>query len=220
MRVTPELDNGRKVVMNRPLAIQLSPTHFQKGEREMRNPKYPLLALVAYLALIGVLAISTARPGHTQGGKPPGPDVRVINKTTEPVPVTLQGSAQIDTSSPIPVRDVDQAAKQPVQIRLSVFSSLTYTVPAKKQLVIEFASGFFVPHVGLAETGLIVHFGDPAQAMFVSFAPTPTHYTAGVPDRFVYSQACRIFANPGSEVKVSGGESQSVVLSGYLVDTQ
>jgi hypothetical protein len=124
----------------------------------MRNPKYPLLALVAYLALIGVLAISTARPAHTQGGLPPGKDVRVINtaiepvpvtlKSPSPVPVTLQGTAQIDTSSPIPVRDVSNPALQP--FRASTIDSLDdgtdlgsaglTTVPAGKRLVIDFVT--------------------------------------------------------------------------------
>src|SRR5437762_3252684 len=124
-------------------------TRLQKGENEMRHPKYPLFAIVAYLALTGVLAISTARPGHTQAGHPPGPDVRVVNTTTEPVPVTLQspnpvpvrlqGSATIDTTNPIPVRDVDRHPQEPVQFSLFMPGpGGSYTVPAGKRLVIEY----------------------------------------------------------------------------------
>ena len=193
----------------------------------MRNPKYPLLALGAYLALIGVLAISTSRSGQTQGGLPPGKDVRVINKDTEPVPVTirspnpvpvtLQGSAHIDTSTPLPVQDVDNLSKQPIQFNLFV-GNLTYTVPANKQLVIEFISGFLVPKNGSAVTGLSVSFGSPAVPATHFFTPAPTHFDDGVPDSYVYSQACRILANAGSEVKIVGGQAQAAAITGYLID--
>jgi hypothetical protein len=38
----------------------------------MRNPKYAVYAIAAYLALVGVLAISTSQIGHTQGSSQQG----------------------------------------------------------------------------------------------------------------------------------------------------
>ena len=198
----------------------------------MRNPKYPLIALAAYLALVGTLAVTTSRPATGQNGQPHGPDVRVINKTTEPVPVTLQGTAgpvpvsiqgtaQIDTSSPIPVRDVDRQVQQPVQFSLFNPPGNTYTVPAGKQLVIEYVSG------GLGITSS----GGAFAEIFIEVSPGITHIIPGTPVSyadgnpgglgFAFSQPCRIYAGPGATVKFHG--SQGVLLStlnvsGYLVD--
>lgn len=66
-------------------------------DSKLLKPSYALSALGAYLALIGTLAMTTARPAYTQGGeRPAGPAVRVVNPATEPVPVSLRGAAQID----------------------------------------------------------------------------------------------------------------------------
>ena len=81
----------------------------------MQKAKATLLVIGAYLALVGTLAMLSPKSATGQKGGPPGPDVRVINLPTEPVPVTLRGVAQIETSTPLPVRDVDAAARQPVQ---------------------------------------------------------------------------------------------------------
>src|SRR5689334_2920041 len=106
----------------------------------VQKVKSVLLATAAYAVLIAVFAVTISGPGHSQSGKQPGPDVRVVNKPTEPVPVTLQGSAQIDTSSPIPVRDVDAVVKQPFQMTIhrtipdggNTDNGIVLTVPAGK----------------------------------------------------------------------------------------
>jgi len=199
----------------------------------MRNPRFPLLAIVAYLALAGLLAISTARPGSTQAGHPPGPDVRVVNTTAEPVPVTLQspnpvpvtlqGSATIDTTNPIPVRDVDRQPQQPVQFSLFIPGPSSYTVPAGKRLVVEYVSGGFViiPHGGVAATvGLEVRPGFDGHV----FAGVPSSYNDGAPAPdglgFTFSQSARLYAGPGKSLSLGGGGVQlaSMRVSGYLVD--
>jgi hypothetical protein len=47
-----------------------------------------------------------------------GPDVRVVNTQSEPLPVAIQGTAQINTSTPIPVKDVDHQSRQNAQYTL------------------------------------------------------------------------------------------------------
>ena len=41
----------------------------------------------ATLALIGAVAVSPSGPAYTQSGQPKGPNVRVVNMESEPVPV-------------------------------------------------------------------------------------------------------------------------------------
>jgi hypothetical protein len=204
----------------------------------MSNPKYPLLALVAYLALIGVLAISTARPGNTQAGRPAGPDVRVVNTpaeavpvsvqgtakidTSSPIPVTLQGSAKIDTTNPIPVRDVDRRPQQPVQFSLFEPSQRSYTVPAGKRLVIEYVSGGFgINSNGGAQAVVFLEVSPGSERHL--FPGTPVSYNDGLPGgvTFAFSQSARMFVGSGATISLSGCQGVllgSVNVSGYLVD--
>lgn len=136
----------------------------------MKNAKYTLFAALAYIALIGALAVTSARPVSGQKGGPPGPDVRVVNTTAEPVPVTLQGTGKftgdvnvvntpsvnianspivkVDTSTPLVVQEVGQVQKQFTQahsgfmlFKGSGTTVALYTVPAGKRLIIQHASG-------------------------------------------------------------------------------
>src|SRR5437870_5143289 len=59
-----------------------APTLFQKGESGMHNPKTPFLAIVSYLALVGVLAISTARPVSFSARTEDGVQVQADLETT------------------------------------------------------------------------------------------------------------------------------------------
>ncbi len=64
----------------------------------MLKSRYTLVASAACVALVGTFIVTTPLAGYSQGsgkGQPPGPDVRVINKPSEPVPVSLQGTGQI-----------------------------------------------------------------------------------------------------------------------------
>lgn len=64
----------------------------------MINTKRTLFAAAAYAALVGLAVLATPGSGHSEAqgnGQPNGPDVRVVNKPTEPVPVTLKGTGTI-----------------------------------------------------------------------------------------------------------------------------
>jgi hypothetical protein len=149
------------------LRLERSPKDTLRKESMMRNPKFTFLAFGAYVALIAAFAVTSARPAQTQSnGLPPGKDVRVINKETEPVPVSLQtpnpvpvslqspnpvpvsldGTVQIDTSQPIPVVDANAVALEPFQEQkttpgMTGFETISSTrfdpIPAGKRLVIE-----------------------------------------------------------------------------------
>jgi hypothetical protein len=197
-----------------------------QGEKEMRNPKYPLLAIGAYLALVGVLAISSPGTATGQKGGPPGPDVRVVNKTTEPVPVTLQGSAQIDTSSPIPVRDVDRVAQQPIQFEIAHNNGVDfkYTVPAGKRLVIEHVSGGANVQSGVMSSVSVETQMNGDNAIRHRFVLSFIGQT-GSAMFYGVTQPAHLYADPGTEVVVipnhppsATGPFVNLAISGYLVD--
>jgi hypothetical protein len=187
----------------------------------MRHPKYPLLALGAYLALIGVFAISTAIPGQTQGGKPNGPDVRVVNTGAEAVPISIQGTAQIDTSSPIPVHDVDNVAQEPFHAAFT--DAVPLTVPSGKRLVIEHVSGF----AGVFEAvTLAVSIETKLGGHTINHAfPVTLAFDNGDTRTYTFGSLTRLYADPGTTVRARvnltgnpAANSANCTLSGYLID--
>ena len=192
------------------------------------------------VSLTIMAAAVTVQSAFSAQTSPPGPDVRVINTQTNPVPVTLTGNLAVDTSTnaPLLVRDVDNPARQPV-IRLAddvnvlvgetQASKQMYTVPAGKRLVIEFVS--------------VRTFVDPGQKVFVevgvsdgqtsydiNLAPTlvgkfPAGNSGLFGDRSAISQQTRLYANAGDTVHAfvqknddTGAGQANINVTGYLVD--
>jgi hypothetical protein len=188
----------------------------------MTRRKY--LAKTGGVLLAASVLLGAARADQGQNADARrGPDVRVVNTQSEPVPVTLQGTARIDTSTPIPVKDLDHHPRQFVQFTLFAPGSGPYAVPAGKLLVIEFVSGSFATKssdpTSIGEALLRVRTG--ASDFSHVFAGTVTEYDNGVPSpfRFAFSQVCRIYAGAGSEVSLRGGFALGAInVSGYLVD--
>jgi hypothetical protein len=190
----------------------------------MKMTRWKYVAMTSGLLLAASVLLGSAGAGQGGSASPKGgPDVRVVNTQSEPVPVTLQGTTQIDTSTPIPVKDVDRQVRQPVQFSLYIPGNDSYTVPAGKQLVIEFVSGGFgtksseISSIGEA----ILSVSPGPLEVNHAFAGTVTAYENGAPFpyRFVYGQMCRIYASAGSNVSLRGGFLLgSMSISGYLVD--
>ena len=169
----------------------------------MRSPKVPLIAIGAYLALIGVLAVTSTGPAYTQSGQQSGPNVKVINTPAEPVPV----------------REVQSVDRQPVQIQVDIDKG--YEVPAGKLLVIEYISGSANTNGTFLGIGITTRLlSDPEEGRHV-LPITP--YGAGV---FGIAEKTLIFASPGTQIgrfeSRSGGTfgGFSATLCGYLVDVQ
>jgi hypothetical protein len=189
----------------------------------MKMTRWKYLAITSGLLLAASVLLGSAGAGQGGNADPKGgPDVRVVNTQSEPVPVILQGTAQIGTSTPIPVKDVDHHPRQSVQFSLFIPGSDTYAVPVGKQLVIEFVSGGFANNPSdVTSIGEALLTGSGASGFSHVFAGTVTAYENGVPTpyRFAFSQACRIYANAGSLVRLQGGFAfGSINVSGYLVD--
>jgi hypothetical protein len=168
------------------------------------------------------MSVAALAAGSSPAGQPQGPDVRVVNKPNEPVRVSLQGSAQIDTSSPIPVRDVDRLAREPVQFALFVPGPNSFTVPNGKRLVIEFVSGSFAITGSSGALAGVTLSLSPGSLSHV-FAGTPVSYNDGEAGglAFAFSQACLMHAAAGESVSVHGSQGVlflSLSASGYLED--
>ena len=199
-------------------------------------------AVLAGLALIvGLAALFT--PTSTQGqGKsgnaPPARDVIVVNT---PLPVTGTVSVSNLGSNPLPVRDVDNPARQPFQATLEEppvgAPPRVVTVPAGKRLVIEYVSANVIagdlqcgapPRYALTTTAAGV-----AQAHFFYPEFTGNVGSAGnVSRRYGLSQQTRIYADPNTQLALDIGVDSFPVcsflnlgigesglhISGHLVD--
>jgi hypothetical protein len=185
--------------------------------------------------LVAVITIIASGSATGQKGGPPVVDTRVVNTAAHPVPVTIQGSAQIDSDSPISVRDVDQPARQPFAATLhfvfedgnrNAFAHLG-VVPAGKRLVVESVSYKANVISGQIAEGAIRVTTNGKTCDYMVPPVFVRTFLAGATqvDRFLGEAAVRLYADPGTEVigvfdrfvtnKVGDGD---VTVAGYLVD--
>lgn len=138
----------------------------------MKKLKNYLAASVGVLLFVSVIALSIPQTGHSAAAAlAPDKDVRVINDTSEPVPVAVQGTPTVNAkqsgawavgingtptvevgnaaANPVFVRDVDRPTAQPFQREVTVTltegqggMNTEISVPAGKLLVIENVSVF------------------------------------------------------------------------------
>jgi len=155
---------------------------------------------------------------------------------------TLTGNgtqaSPLGVASPLEVRDLDNPARQPVQLRgtcnlnnmnvLCLTPPITYLVPQGKRLVIEYASMQADLQEGQSVT-MFIQIEIPAAALIGKLflplsAPAHDGVFAGGPFTSV-GQAVRMYANAGLTVVVNGlrnngtgTASYDVSISGHLVD--
>src|SRR5215472_9019893 len=183
----------------------------QKGVTKRTYAALVLLVLGGFMLFQAVRAESTPMQARTK----PGPqDVNVINPR----------------SSPVPVRDVDNAARQPFQshIQCSLNGSSacegTVTAPIGKELVIEFVSiDLFADSGVLAYPPRLAVPQSGSQELY--FFPLPQQIDDGSEAVFVGVHQTRLYVDPSGEVQLHCALSRSVSLgacsvaiSGYLVD--
>jgi hypothetical protein len=176
-------------------------------------PAFALLALGCFTLWGAVQAEPTplAKPSPTPS---PTQNVSVVNPTT----------------SPVPVRDVDNAARQPFEAAfICYFAGSTFcqntgiTVPSGKQLVIEFVSIEISTETTLKAKRLIMSttsFGSVAH-----YFPLSLTDDDGFHALFAGAHQTRLYFNPSTTMRVecevsaasSSGECFGSV-SGYLVD--
>ena len=193
----------------------------------MRNPHVPWIALGAVLLISGLVLMI---PRHAQAVDK-SVSVRVVNDSSEPVPVTLQGAAQIDTSAPVPVLDMDNGARQPFVSPISVhmapfFSSVhttVATVPAGERLVIETISmvGAELPTGEKFDVSITT---TAAGATADYAVPMTMTFSTGTVDVYNAFQSGHVYADPNTSIVVNtrrfasaGDANVSGTISGYLV---
>jgi hypothetical protein len=169
-------------------------------------------------------------------GPDPGVNVTVTNTSSQPVPVTLQGTNAITgsvtvTNTPnvnvqneVAVRSTDNPAQQAVQFATSFplngspnFGGLkddAYTVPAGKRLVIEYVATEFILN-GASSTGrglLSVDVTNPGSfktphALGTSSEAVPC---TGSQSCLVISKTVRIYAEPGAKIGFTASGTQTL----------
>ena len=190
----------------------------------MKQIKNSAVAVVGLFVVF--FAVAALIPALTQGQKsnvaPPPPtfDVKVVNTTAEPVPVAGTVNVANAVANPIAVRDVDNPARQPVQINES------YTVPEGKRLVIEYVSLELVATTqcellitSLSASGVLLHVYRPKFVGTSVIGPGPTAYW------YVASQETRAYVGQNRTVTLQiqrlAGCLPNIAhasATGYLVD--
>lgn len=194
-----------------------------------RGPKMTnkLIRIVSITSAVGLLAIAVVLlcpelvSGQGQGGG--GETQKTQNVTIVNRPI-----------NPVPVRDVDNPARQPVsaEVELTLIdgfqntAGVIYAVPPGKSLVIEyFSARAKLPHAqAIAEIGCTIN---QSNAPSVSTYFEATHMTStSAQEFFVSSKLVRIYAGSESHVSVflkrlplaTGTGEVLFSIQGYLVD--
>lgn len=214
-------------------------------------PSRPAAAMGAAPVLVTNMGASQAVPVSPQGTTPVSGTVAATQNGTWNVGISgtptvnlgagntvgINGSLQVGNtaSSPVLVRDVDNAARLAFQASASItladgttFATSTITtVPAGKRLVIEYISALAATQTGQKALAQIqVYQGTTPYLHRVALSLQGTFTTSfGTGDEFVAGQSTRLYADAGTAVIVEIGRSASsgaakgvFVISGYLVD--
>ena len=212
----------------------------------MGRPMFEVVTGRAGLGLVAALVFAVPLCVHAQG-RPPGPDVRVVNLPSEPVPVALgapvevvtsaplpvviDGAVTIDTASPLPVTVVPTGGPQPFQVTLfqatQAFPGVDrFRVPSGKRLVIEDVSCD-----GVGADDYLLGIAVKTRAGVVDarhLCPFEVRVNTGRPGTtmsYAGARRVRAYADPGTEVVASFAGTTvaafplfSATLSGHLVD--
>jgi hypothetical protein len=165
--------------------------------------------LVGTIALVTPPEVIAAQPAPL----PPAQNVNVVNT---PLPVTGTISVGNLGDNPLPIVDVDNAARGAFQTVLGQVGS--FEVPAGKRLVIEYLSGRINVNAGCT-VAIGVRTQLQNQSAVEHFIPV----TPGFGAVLLFSQRTRLYADGTASILTEQGGgctsvSVSTSISGYLVD--
>lgn len=229
--------------------------------KKFKNSLTALVGLTALAVAIPLLMPFVGLGSNTSGGSAPTnqtQNVLVVNTAQQPVPVTgsatvtgtvnlatgtavgingtvgldsQNNTVKIDSSSPVPVRDADNPARQPFQTELDFFeadgsygATQSFTVPANKRLVIEYVSADSGVPVGeLTRIGISTEINGQYQGHHV--VANRLGAVGNGDDEFVAGQPMTVYADPGTDVFVGFSRNNAVgfancfvTISGHFVD--
>jgi hypothetical protein len=141
------------------------------------------------------------------------------------LPVHIMNSS----SQPIPVSDIDNPARQPIQ-QLFNFSfdptqgtnGQSFVVPAGKRLVIEYVSAAIALEMGLIVDAVVTTTVNGIEGGH-HLIPTSMGPAWGFPLSYLISKEIRVYADPGTKVQFSitdnltGNGGAWGTISGYLI---
>jgi hypothetical protein len=179
------------------------------------------------LLLVGCVVLAQA--AHAAAG-----GVTVTNTPSNPVPVAVQGTAQVTVQGIATVKSSDAPGRQPFQKALRVIiqdgdstAAGTVTVPAGKRLVIEHVTVQAIAAPGTALFNLMVKGtvqGEEGR-QFLPIEHTSNVGPNGGTDFIVAGGPVRLYADPGTFVSfsaqrfpVAGILILDWSVSGYLID--
>ena len=156
--------------------------------------------VLVFCAIALAPRLTSGQNPNAPGGNKPAQDVNVVNT---PLPVT--GTITVGNTSPVPVRDVDVASRQPFQARYTVplADVPRIQVPLGKRLVFEFISLDIASSLACqVDSAVIQTFVGGTRAEFImpaTHAPTATNNVEYV------GQMVKLYADPGTEAVVNYG---------------
>ena len=171
----------------------------------MLTLKQSFFGLAGIVLVVCAIAFATPRPTSGQnpnapGGNKPAQDVNVVN-----TPLSVTGTVNVGNTSPVPVRDVDVASRQPFHARYTVplADVPRIQVPLGKRLVFEFISLDIASSLQCQVDGAVIQtWVGGTRAEFIMPAihvPTATNNVEHV------GQLIKLYADPGTEAIVNYG---------------
>jgi len=223
---------------------------WRKNMNKLKNSLFALAGLASLAIVTPLLMPLIGLGSNAIGGNTAANQTQNVNVVNSPM-VTAQQSGtwnvgingtptvgidganntvKIDGGVPVPVRDVDNPARQPFQANFQIFLAdgnfygfQDISIPANKRLVIEFFSATAdVAQGDFPEIDVRTVTGNVISGHFITSSRQGTINNF---DQYVVGQTVRLYADPGTQVKIdfSRTMSQGIALfggtiSGYFVD--
>jgi hypothetical protein len=202
-----------------------------------------LLTKTTFAVLTLLVVIGACMPGFGQKSTPA--NVKVVNTTSEPVPVTGNVTASVSgnvtigntvpvtgavavsnsESSPLIIRDLDRATLQPFVVTMHFGDS--FTVPQNKILVLEYVSGFIDTTASAPEPYFFTYPTAPDGVSSPGAVFVPASRFSDDPSfrRWIFNSETKAYFKPGQRVYVytgpslNGQFSSSLTIIGHYVNT-
>lgn len=198
----------------------------------MKKLKNYAVTTIGFVLFVAVFVFSVPQSGHSKVAA--DKDVVVVNTTSQPVPVAVQGTPTVqfsnDENNPVIIRDADRPTAQPFQYQAVVeledgqgSGDVQIPVPEGKMLVIEYISvNGSAPSNHQIYASLLsrVRPDDTYRPHYIQY----TKQDYGSFNNYTANQQTRIYADAPSvtfrlqNIPATGSANFRCTISGYFVD--